>query len=144
VRADGPALRAFMKKTSHLLLASLLAVACLAADSPPKDKPHLKAVVTCFNGKLGSGSSCSATCFQPDGTLHRTGKMTCGWPGKVSELEWSFVKTRDTNDVYRFTRRFPSDTPAATVTSKLIEFGGSRLTVFEDKHQVIVLEGPRK
>ena len=133
-----------MNKTSQLLLAALLAVACFAADSPPKSKPRLKAVVTCFNGKLDSGSSCSATCFQPDGTLHRTGKMTCGWPGKVSELEWSFVKTRGTNDVYRFTRRFPSDTPAAAATSKLIEFGGRRVTVFEDKHQVIVMEAPKK
>ena len=133
-----------MKKTSQLLLVTLLALACLAADSPPKSKPHLKAVVTCFNGKLDSGSSCSATCFQPDGTLHRTGKMTCGLPGKVSEVEWSFVETRGTNDVYRFTRRFPSDTPAAATTSKLIEFGGSRIIMFEDRHQVIVMEGPKK
>ena len=133
-----------MKKTLQLLLAAVLAVACLAADSPPKSKPHLKAVVTCFNGKLNSGSSCSATCFQPDGTLHRTGKMTCGWPGQVSELEWSFVKTRGTNDVYRFTRRFPADTPAASATSKLIEFGGSRVIVFTDKHQVIVMDAPKK
>ena len=133
-----------MKKSSQLFLAALLAVGCMAADSPPKSKPRLKAVVTCFNGRLDSGSSCSATCFQPDGTLHRTGKMTCGWPGKVSELEWSFVKTHGTNDVYRFTRRFPSDTPAATTTSKRVEFGGSRVTVFEDKHQVIVMEAPKK
>jgi hypothetical protein len=45
---------AHMNKTSQLLLAALLAVACLAADSPRKSKPHLKAVVTCFNGKLDS------------------------------------------------------------------------------------------
>ena len=135
---------AHVNKTSQLLLAALLAVACLAAESPPKSKPHIKAVVTCFNGKLDSGSYCCATCFQPDGTLHRTGKMTCGWSDTVSEVEWSFVGTRGTNDVYRFTRRFPSDTPAAAATSKLIEFGGSRVTVFEDKHQVIVMEGPKE
>jgi hypothetical protein len=133
-----------MKKPSQLLFAALLAVACLAAGSPPKSKPHLKAVVTCFNGKLDSGSYCSVACFQPDGTLHRTGKMTCGWSGRVSEVEWSFVETRGTNDVYRFARRFPSDTPSAASTSKLIEFGGSRVTVFEDQQQVIVMEGPKK
>lgn len=133
-----------MKKTSQLLWAALPAVACLAADSPPKSQPHLKVVVTCFNCKFDSGSYCSATCFQADGTPQRTGKMTCGWPGQVSELEWSFVKTRGTNDVYRFTRRFPSDSPASGATSKLIEFGGNRVTVFEDKHQVIVMEEPKK
>ena len=116
---------AHMKKTSQLLLAAPLAAACLGADSPPKSKPHIKAVVTCFNRKLDSGSHCCATWFQPDGTLHRTGKMTCGWSSTASEVEWSFVETRGTNDVYRFTRRFPSDTPAAAATSKLIAFGGS-------------------
>ena len=133
-----------VNKTSQLLLAALLAVACLAADSPTKSKPHLKAVVTCFNGKLDSGSYCSGRCFQLDGPLYPTGNMTCGWPGKISEIEWSFVETRGTNDVYRFTRRFPSDTQATATTSKLIEFGGSRVTVFEDQHQVVVMEGPKK
>jgi hypothetical protein len=117
---------AHMKKTSQLLLAAPLAAACLGADSPPKSKPHIKAVVTCFNGKLDSSSYCCATCFQPDGTLHPTGKMTSGWASTASEVEWSFVETRGTNDVYRFTRRLPSDTPAAAATSKLIAFGGSQ------------------
>ena len=137
------------------MLNSLLAVSLLAismkcppvvmADSPAKvASPRFKARVTCFNGKLDSGSSCSAGNYQPDGTLHAKGKMTCGYRGRVSEIEWSFVERRDDKDVYRFTRRFPSDSPAAETTSKSVEFSDIRVVVFEDKHQVVVIEPPKK
>lgn len=98
----------------------------------------------CFNGKVDSGSSCSCTTAQPDGTLHPTGKMTCGFPGQVSEIEWSFVERRGTKDVYRFTRRFPSDTAAVSTTRKNVEFSDSRVVVFEDMFQVVVIEPPAK
>jgi hypothetical protein len=133
-------------KITHLSLVtmSLICFHSLAADMPPKASPRFKARVACFNGKLDSGSSCSGTTFQPDGALHAKGKMTCGFPGQVSEIEWSFVERRGTNDVYRFTRRFPSDTAAASTTSKPIEFNDSRVVIFEDKFQVIVIEPPKK
>ena len=101
-------------------------------------------MVICFNGKLDSGHSCSVTTFQPDGTLHAKGKLTCGFPGKVSEVEWSFVERRDNKDVYRFTRLFPSDTAATSTTSKTVEFSDSRVVVFEDKFQVVVMEPPKR
>jgi hypothetical protein len=132
-----------------LTLLSLIAVplACLhlfAADAPAKASPRFKARVVCFNGKLDSGSSCAGNNFQPDGKVHPTGKMTCGFPGKVSEIEWSFVEQRGPADVYKFTRRFPSDTSAVNTTTKTVEFSDSRVIVFEDKFQVIVLEPPKK
>ncbi len=116
----------------------------MAADAPAKTAPRFKARIACFNGKLDSGSSCSGTNFQPDGALHAKGKMTCGFPGQVSEIEWSFVERRGDRDVYRFTRRFPSDTAAAGTTSKTIEFSDSRVVVFEDKVQAVVIEPPKK
>lgn len=133
-------------KITHLSLVtmSLICYHSLAADTPPKASPRFKARVACFNGKLDSGSSCSGTISQPDGALHAKGKMTCGFPGQVSEIEWSFVERRGTNDVYRFTRRFPSDTAVASTTSKTIEFNDSRVMIFEDKFQVIVIEPPKK
>jgi hypothetical protein len=106
--------------------------------------PRFKARVACFNGKLDSRSSCAGTNFQPDGSLHPTGKMSCGFPGKVSEIEWSFVERRGNKDVYRFTRRFPSDSGAASTTSKSVEFSESRVVVFEDKFQAVVIEPPGK
>ena len=137
--------RRIMKLTLLSLIAvPLICLHLVAADAPAKTSPRFKARVACFNGKLDSGSSCSTTTFQPDGALHAKGKMTCGFPGQVSEIEWSFVERRGTNDVYRFTRRFPSDTAAVSTTSKSIEFSNSRVVVFEDKFQAVVMEPPKK
>src|SRR5437879_2378362 len=120
-----------------LVTVSLTCFHLVAADAPTKASPRFKARVACFNGKLDSGSLCAGTNFQPDGALHGKGKITCGFPGQVSEVEWSFVERRGTNDVYRFTRRFPSDTATASTTTKSVEFSDSRVVVFEDKFQAV-------
>jgi hypothetical protein len=127
-----------------VIAVSLISFHLVAADTPAKESPRFKARVACFNGKVDSGSSCSTTNSQPDGTWHTTGKMRCGFSGRVSEIEWSFVERRGTNDVYRFTRRFPSDTAAVSTTSKNVEFSNSRVIVFEDTFQVLVIEPPKK
>ena len=128
-----------------LIAVPLICFHLVAADAPTKESPRFKARIACFNGKLDSGSSCAGTNYQPDGALHAKGKMTCGFPGQVSEIQWSFVERRGTNDVYRFTRRFPSDTAAAsTTTSKNVEFSDGRVVVFEDKFQAVVIEPPKK
>ena len=133
-----------MKFTLVLLIVASLMCARLFAADTVKASPRFKARVVCFNGKLDSGSSCASTCFQPDGALDAKGKMTCGFPGQISEVEWSFVERRGDRDVYRFTRRFRSDTPAATTTSKTIEFKDRRVLVFQDKFQALVIEPPTK
>jgi hypothetical protein len=127
-----------------LITVSLTCFCITAADAPAKVSPRFQARVACFNGKLDSDSSCTSTCFQPDGALHAKGKMTCGFPGQVSEIEWSFVERQGSKDVYRFTRRFPSDTAAASSTSKTVKFSDSRVVVFEDKVQAVVIEPPKK
>ena len=106
--------------------------------------PRFKALITCFNGKLESGSSCSGENFQADGTIHPQGKMTCGHPGKVSEIEWAFVEQRGGKDAYRFTRRFSADRDATSTTTKIVEFSDSRIVVFEDAFQVIVIGPPNE
>ena len=107
--------------------------------------PRFKARITCFNGKVDSGSSCSTTTFQPDGTLHtKGGPLKCGYPGRLSEIEWAFVERRGANDVYRFTRRFPYETADVSTTRKEVEFSDSRVVVFEDKFQVVVMEPPKE
>lgn len=134
-------------KTTFLSLLTVWfsCVHLIAVDVPAKSSPRFKALVTCFNGKLDSGSSCSAPCFQPDGTLHpKGGPLKCGYPGQVSTVEWAFVERRGNKDVYRFTRLFPADTATPTTTSKTVEFSDSRVVVFEDKFQVIVMEPPKK
>ena len=133
-------------KLTILLLVAVVAICfhAFAAESPGKMSPRFKARVACFNGKLDSGSSCATTCFQPDGILHTTGGMTCGYPGKVSEIKWTFIERRKDKDVYRFTRRFPADAAADSTTSKTVEFSDSRVVVFEDEVQAVVIETPQK
>lgn len=132
------------------LLLSLLSVwlpcfQLVAADAPAKSPPRFKALVICFNGKADSGNSCSVACFQPDGNLHsKGGPLKCGSPGQISAVEWTFVEQRGSRDVYRFKRVFPFDTADSATTSKTVEFSGSRVVVFEDKFQVIVMESPKK
>jgi hypothetical protein len=62
---------------------------------------------------------------------------------KVSEIEWALVKRRGDKDVYRFTRRFPADAQNPSTTAEVVEYSGSRVIVFQDKWQVIVIEPPR-
>jgi hypothetical protein len=70
--------------------------------------------------------------------------MTCGFPGRVSEIEWSFIERREAGDVYRFTRRFPLNTADVSTTTKDVEFNDGRVIVFEDEFQVVVIEPPQK
>jgi len=133
-----------MKFTLLSVVTVSLSFHLLATNAPGKTSPRFKARIVCFNGKLDSGSSCSGTNFQPDGALHAIYKMTCGFPGQVSEIEWAFVERRGDKDVYRFTRRFPSDTAASSTMNKTVEFSDSRVVVFEDKAQVVVIEPLKK
>ena len=110
-------------------------------------QPRHIAVVTCFNGKLDSGSSCSATPGQEPqlvSKLQVKRGMTCGWPGKVSDLQWEFIGQKGQADVYRMTRRFPADTSDAVTTTNTVSFTGKRVVAFEDNYQVIVMEAPKK
>jgi hypothetical protein len=127
-----------------ILMSSLIGAVCLAGDAPLKSPPRYKARVVCFNGKIDAGSSCSGTNFQPDGAIHTTGKLSCGHPGKISDIEWAFVEQQGDKDVYRFTRRFPADATAAAASSKIVEFSTSRVIVFADKFQTITIEPPKK
>jgi len=85
-----------------------------------------------------------STHFVSIGDFHAKGKITCGFPGQVSEIEWLFVERRNDKDVYRFTRRFPSDTPATSTTHKTVEFSDTRVVVFEDQKQATIIEVLKK
>jgi hypothetical protein len=124
-----------MTDTARLILAVMLG-ACFTCSAEPAASPTNKAVVICFNGKMDSGISCS-------GTLNSTGKMTSGLRGKVSEIEWRFLRRKGNADVYAFTRLFPADKAESKTEHKTVEFSGDRVTVFEDTFQVIVIQGPK-
>ncbi len=132
--------------TTHaaFLVGLLVGTVCVAGEVPTKGTPRFKARVVCFNGKIDSGNSCAATNFQPDGVVHPTGKLTCGHPGEVSEIEWSFLERKGDKDVYRFTRRFPADVGATSTKTKAVKFSNTRVIVFQDKRQTVVIEPPPK
>lgn len=115
-----------------------------AADSEDKlPPPKFKASLVCFNGKTDSGSSCRSTMAKIEGGLRVvTGKLTCGYKGKVSEITWTYRGQKDGKDVYHVVRKFPSDTDAAKTTEMVVNFDGKRHVLFEDKAQCIVIEHP--
>jgi hypothetical protein len=122
-----------------LLTVCLSCFSLTAADATLKS-PRFKAQVVCFVGKLDSAIYCANTWFFGKGTSNTKCEMTCGSPGEVSQITWSFVERRGTNDIYRFTRRFPLDSASSSTTTKNVEFSNSRVVVFEDKFQAIVIE----
>jgi len=132
--------------TLFFVVAMALTLWTSAAETPSRFGPRHVAVVTCFNGKVDSGHSCSTrpTHEPADSKVKVTRGMTCGFAGKVSELQWEYLGQRGNADIYRISRRFPSDTPNAKTTTNTVAFTGKRVTVFEDADQVVVMEPPRK
>jgi hypothetical protein len=130
----------------HRLIATVLVVLAaltVTAGETPKSVPKIKAVFTCHIGRVDSGVSCSGTNFQPDGVIHGEGKMTCGHPGKISEIAWEFLRHKNDADVYRFTRRPSASKPESPTEQKTIEFKGQRIVIFQDENQVVTIETPR-
>jgi len=110
-----------------------------------ESSPIHRSVVSCFNNvKDESGAYCSGTNYQEDGRTFKTGKMSCGYPGKVSEIDWVFLGRYQGKDKYRFARQFPSDSSKVITSRKEVQFEGSRVVVFEDEDQRIVIESPKQ
>lgn len=131
-----------MKKQLSLLLV-LFAFGSRAADPVPKVTSVYAAAVTCFNGKIDDATWCSAhvgKVLAPTAGSRLSGGLTCGHPGKVSEIHWEFQGSEGNADIYQFTRRFPADAGTSETVTKKIRFEGKRLIIFEDRFQVIVIE----
>jgi hypothetical protein len=129
------------------IMALAFAVICSCAAAETNAQPRYAAVLTCFNGKVDSGSFCSTTPAKEskhDAPAQSIREMTCGFPGKVSEIHWRFVGYQGPADVYQVSRRFPSDTQRASTATNSVLYFGKRVAVFEDKDQVIVMEPPKK
>ena len=75
------------------------------ASAPPKEysNPKYPAALTCFIGKVGSRSNCSSIIAEPDVKVAKfkvnNVKLTCGHPGKVSEIEWNFIEHKGNKDI---------------------------------------------
>jgi hypothetical protein len=134
------------KLLEHLWVVAWLAFVCACAAAETNAQPRYVATVTCFNGKVDSGSFCSATPQESkrDGSVKINSGLKCGLPGKVSEIKLEFVGYQGPADVYRVSRRFPADKPGAVTVTNWTVYYGKRVAVFQDQDQVIVVEPPRK
>lgn len=124
------------------LVFCLLVVASLAGAADDKlPPPAYKASLVCFNGKDNSKSNCRSTMAKIEGGLQViTSKLTCGFPGAVSEITWTYRGQKDGKDLYHVTRKFPSDTDHATTSEADLSFDGKRHVLFLDDVQCIVVE----
>ena len=140
-------LERFSMKKGYILLSAfgVLLLSMQIAAQEHTVRPAHKAVVTCYNGKIESRSNCSAANFQPDGTIFPNGgPMRCGFSGRVSLIAWSLVKKDEDGDHYEFVRVFPHGEDDAKRNKKRIRFGGKRVIIFKDEHQVVVIDPPPK
>jgi len=135
--------RSLAAPAAPVALASLAALAAVGFAVAAEEKlppPAFKARLICFNGKDGSGSNCSTTMAKIEGGLQVvTATLTCGFPGAVSEIAWTYRGHKDGKDVYHVVRRFPADSVNATTTDTEHCFGGGRHVLFEDESQCIVI-----
>ena len=122
---------------------ALLVTVVVAGSPMPKISPLHSASVTIFIGKVDSRSFARATVVKIPETanFHSTCTgMTGGNPGQISDVRWEFMGSSGGSDHYRFTRRFPTEGSSQTTSVKTISFDGHRVVVFEDQHQVVVME----
>lgn len=145
------AVRKIMKRFLALLVVAAASFQQLvqAADTSAgktNAQPRYPVTLICFNGKVDSGSSCGETpqASKHDENVKITHGLTCGLPGKVSEIKWEFVGYQGPADVYRVSRRFPADKPGAVTVTNWTVYYGKRVAVFQDQDQVIVVEPPKK
>ena len=138
-----------MKRANRVVVvvvALTAVVVCGCSEREPE--PQYAARLTCHLDEIGSGSGCSTVIWDPNeqqdvNPAKRAGSMRCGWTGNVSEISWRFVRHKGAKDIYSFERRFPVDGLNPQVTSQTVAFDGVQVVVFEDEHQVIVLDTPQ-
>jgi hypothetical protein len=139
-----------IRQSARRVARAALAISCAAiatvgargADELPAQKPRYKFELTIWLDKPDFDSHCTML-NGPGNDLLKKGKMSCGFPGKQSEIEWTFLGQHGAKDFYRFVRRFPSDGPNASTTTKEIEFADKPVTIFRDKVQIIEVAPPK-
>ena len=138
----------FMLKQLVIVMAIfVLAVSgCSKREPESKDsdisRPRYAARLICYLREIGAGSNCSAEIYVPKDTnvVVSDQKLSCGHPGKVSEITWKFVACEGAKDVYSFERLFPKDTSESTLSSQVVAFEGKPVVIFKDEYQKVVIE----
>jgi len=101
---------------------------------------HTRVEVFINNHKFGDTNGCTTT-FSPQATSAGTKierGSTCGHPGAVSKLTWSYLRSDEKGDHYEFERVFPHGEPNQETTKKKVIFTGRDVVLFEDETQRVV------
>lgn len=110
--------------------------------------PHYAAELFCYIGEIGSGANAHTIISDPNKETNPNLKINnqsirCGYPGKVSNISWKFIKHEDNTDIYSFERIFPVGVKEQSTTTKAVEYKGEQTIVFKDEYQVVVLDIPK-
>jgi hypothetical protein len=102
----------------------------------------------CYIGEIGSGANVHTIISDPDKETNPDLKINnqsirFGYPGKVSNISWKFIKNEDNTDIYSFERIFPVGVDEQSTTTKVVEYKGEQTIVFQDEYHVVVLDIPK-
>lgn len=103
------------------------------SDSQESRRRHTDAVVFINNHRYGPTNGST-------GPLDVEGLASCGHPGSVSTVKWTFLKSGPDGDVYQFERVFPSDRPTPATTKNEVTYAGTPIVVFADEVQQVVIK----
>ncbi|RKY24663.1 MAG: hypothetical protein DRP83_07315, partial [Planctomycetota bacterium] len=130
-----------------LLTAAVLLPMARATQKPATEKPQaeepekteapvgedfLTGVVFINNHRYGPDNGAVSQ-------LTKTGKMTCGHPGAVSEVSWKWLRDTPPGDEYEFTRIFPAGAANAKTHKNIVTYDGSHASIWKDDFQEIVI-----
>jgi hypothetical protein len=125
---------------THIFLLFLLGLSCCrttAADPNRDGRTYTATQLFINNHKFGDTNGCSSD-------FAVNGQSTCGHPGHVSEVTWTFLRTSPEGDVYKVTRKYPSDLAAGKIDTKEVNYAGKPLVLWQDDYQKIFLRPPSK
>ncbi len=117
-----------------LFLLSFLSVHFNSQAGDEADTRHYPNTVLFINiHKNGEKNGCT-------GLVGLTGKLICGNKGAISEVTWSFLRKTKENDIYTFTREYPSDASPSKTSTKEVTYTGKDLVLWHDEVQEIILK----
>lgn len=108
-------------------------------------EPHYETLELQINNhKFGpnNGSTMTFVLPPPGSGAQIKWESRCGHPGAVSNVSWTYLRSDQEGDHYRFAREFPVDAPSRTTVTKEVLFTGDEIVLFEDEVQRILLRRP--
>ncbi len=113
----------------------LLAVAStsLAKEAAKETRHHRGVELSIQNLQATEADRCTVRPFPVQG------ETRCGKTPYISEVRWKYLSSSEKGDIYLFMRRFPTEGRDAAQESKVIEYTGKELILWEDPHQRLLL-----